>query len=47
MLDVTIEITDEDLVMTEHDKEKLNSLFTELEFRALGKRILGEDFSVN
>ena len=29
------------------DKEKLSQLFTELEFRSLGKRILGEDFSVN
>lgn len=47
ILDVPIEVTDEDLLMTEPDKEKLNSIFTELEFRALGKRILGEDFSVN
>ncbi len=47
ILDVPIEVSDEDLLMTAPDKEKLNAIFTELEFRTLGKRILGEDFSVN
>jgi DNA polymerase-1 len=47
ILNVPIEVSDEDLQMSEPDKEKLSQLFTELEFRSLGKRILGEDFSVN
>ena len=29
----------------EWDKEKLKQVFTELEFRTIGKRILGEDFT--
>lgn len=47
ILDVPVEVNDEDLLMSLPDKEKLSQLFTELEFRSLGKRILGEDFSVN
>jgi DNA polymerase-1 len=47
ILDVPVEVNDDDLLMSIPDKEKLSRLFTELEFRSLGKRILGEDFSVN
>ena len=44
ILDVPVEVNDDDLLMSIPDKEKLSQLFTELEFRSLGKRILGEDF---
>lgn len=47
ILDVPVEVNDDDILMSIPDKEKLSQLFTELEFRSLGKRILGEDFSVN
>ncbi len=46
-LDVDIHATDDELKMDEPDKEKLGAIFTELEFRTLGRRILGTDFSVN
>jgi DNA polymerase-1 len=46
-LDVDIHATDDELKMEEPDKEKLGAIFTELEFRTLGRRILGNDFSVN
>jgi DNA polymerase-1 len=47
ILDVPIEVTDEDLTRSKPDKEKLEPLFVELEFRTLGKRVFGEEFSVN
>jgi DNA polymerase-1 len=47
ILDVPINVEDEDLEMSEPDKEKLKALFAELEFRSMGRRILGDDFSVN
>lgn len=47
ILDVPIEASDDDLLMSEPNKEKLEQIFAELEFRSLGKRILGADFSVN
>lgn len=46
-LDVPVDVSDDDLLMSEPDRNKLSDLFTELEFRSLGKRILGENFSVN
>jgi DNA polymerase-1 len=46
ILDVPIQITDEDLLVDEPDKEALAALFAELEFRNLGKKILGDDFSI-
>lgn len=46
-LAVPIEVSDDDLKMDEPDKEKLASIFSELEFRTLGKRILGNNYSVN
>jgi DNA polymerase-1 len=46
-LNVPIEVSDDDLKMDEPDKEKLGAIFAELEFRTLGKRILGNDYSAN
>ncbi len=45
--DAPIEWKEEDFVLKEFDKEKLAAIFAELEFRTLGKRILGEDYSMN
>ncbi len=45
--DVPLEISEEDLVREEPDKDKLSEIFAELEFRTLGKRILGDNFNVN
>lgn len=47
VLDVPIDVSDEELAMCEYDKDKLAALFSELEFRSLGKRILGETYTVN
>lgn len=44
--DVPIEFHEEDLRMKEWNKELLREVFTELEFKTIGKRILGEDFTV-
>ena len=46
-LNVPIEVTDDDLKIDAPDKEKMGAIFSELEFRTLGKRILGFDYSVN
>lgn len=46
IVDVPITVDEEDLVRSEPDKEKLAEIFNSLEFRALGKRIIGEDFKV-
>jgi DNA polymerase-1 len=46
-LNVPIDVSDEDLKVEAPDKEKLSSIFAELEFRTLGKRILGLDYSAN
>jgi DNA polymerase-1 len=43
---VPVEFHDEDFRLKEWNKEKLKEIFAELEFRTLGKRLLGEDFSV-
>jgi DNA polymerase-1 len=47
ILDVPVEVSDDDLLLSEPDREKLSALFAELEFRSLGRRILGDAFSVN
>jgi DNA polymerase-1 len=47
VLDVPIDVSDEDLLMSEPDKAALAEIFAELEFRTLGKRILGDTYSVN
>ena len=46
-LNVPVDVTDDDLKMEAPDKEKLSAIFAELEFRTLGKRILGLNYSVN
>ncbi len=43
---VPVEFHEEDFKLKDWNKEKLNEVFTELEFKTLGKRILGEEFSV-
>ncbi len=47
ILDVPVEVSDDDLLITPPDKEKLSNLFAELEFRSLGRRILGDTYQVN
>jgi len=42
---VPIEFHEEDFKLKDWNKETLQEVFTELEFKTLGKRILGEDFS--
>jgi DNA polymerase I len=44
--DVPVEFHEEDFKLKEWNKEKLKEIFGELEFRTLGKRLLGEDFTV-
>ena len=46
IVDAPVTVDEEDLVMSEPDREKLAAIFAELEFRTLGKRILGDDFNV-
>lgn len=43
ILDVPVEFEPEKLLLEEPDKEKVKEIFAKLEFRTLGKRILGED----
>ncbi|HKO82316.1 MAG TPA: DNA polymerase I, partial [Chitinophagaceae bacterium] len=42
---VPVEFHEEDFKLKDWDKEKLKEVFTELEFKTIGKRILGEEFS--
>lgn len=44
---VPVVFHEEKFLRTEPDKEALTAVFSELEFRSLGKRVLGNDFSVN
>jgi DNA polymerase-1 len=44
---VPIEVTDEALKIDPPNKEEMGAIFAELEFRNLGRRILGTDYSVN
>ena len=46
IMDVPVEFHAEDFRLKEWNKEVLKDIFTELEFKTLGKRILGEDFNV-
>ena len=46
-LNVPISVEDDDLKMELPDKEKLSAIFAELEFRTLGKRIFGSDYTAN
>jgi DNA polymerase-1 len=47
LLDVPIDFDEEALRLESPDKELLEPLFAELEFRTLGKRVFGDDFNVN
>ncbi|MGJ8671554.1 DNA polymerase I [Rubritalea sp.] len=44
ILDVPVDTTFADLVLDQRDDEAVKSLFTELEFSALGKRLYGNEF---
>ncbi|HEY8387229.1 MAG TPA: DNA polymerase I [Parasegetibacter sp.] len=45
LTDIPVEFHEEDFRIKECNKEALKEIFTELEFKTLGKRILGEDFN--
>lgn len=45
--DVPVSFHEEDFRVKEWNREALNEIFTELEFRALGKRLLGDGFNVH
>lgn len=45
--DIDVEFDDHDLEVCEYDQEKVKDIFTELEFRGLGRRILGEEIVVS
>ncbi len=47
ILDVPIELDATALELNKPDKEKLGELFSELEFRTLGRRVLGDEFTVS
>ncbi|RYG21951.1 MAG: DNA polymerase I [Chitinophagaceae bacterium] len=47
ILNVPIAFDEAALLLEEPSKERLEPLFAELEFRTIGKRVFGEDFSVN
>ena len=42
---VPVEFHEEDFKLKDWNKEKLKEVFTELEFKTIGKRILGEEFT--
>lgn len=43
---VPVEFHEEDYRLKDWDKEKLKEVFADLEFKTLGKRLLGDDFSI-
>lgn len=45
--DVEVEFNEEDLVLSPYDGDKIKEVFTELEFRNLSRRVLGEEIVVN
>lgn len=47
IVDAPIEWNEDDFAIKEFNKEKLTDIFSELEFRTLGKRLLGEQYSTN
>lgn len=47
LLDVPIDFDEKSLRLESPDKELLEPLFAELEFRTLGKRVFGDEFNVN
>ncbi|MGX1753640.1 DNA polymerase I [Sphingobacterium sp. NPDC055346] len=46
LLDVPVELDEKALELEKPNKDVLEPLFVELEFRTLGKRVFGEDFSM-
>jgi DNA polymerase-1 len=44
--DVDVPFDPEDLTYCDPDKDKIKEIFTELEFRALAKRVLGEEITI-
>lgn len=46
ILDVPVKFDPSEMKVKEPDKEALGAVFSELEFRTLGKRIIGEDYSI-
>ena len=46
ILDVPVDFDEEALKREELDKEKLENLFAELEFKSIGKRVFGDQFSI-
>jgi len=46
LLDAPVELDEESLLINPPSREMLEPLFAELEFRTLGKRVFGEEFSV-
>ncbi|RZK53608.1 MAG: DNA polymerase I, partial [Pedobacter sp.] len=47
ILNVPVPFEEDKLILEEPSKELLEPLFAELEFRTIGKRVFGDDFSVN
>lgn len=46
ILDVDVPFEPENLKMCEPDKEKIKAVFTELEFRNMAKRVIGEEITI-
>jgi DNA polymerase I len=46
IVDVDVEFNEDDLIMCPPDTEKVKEVFTELEFRNLARRVIGEDIVV-
>jgi len=46
LLDVPVDLDEKALELEDPNREVLESLFSELEFRTLGKRVFGDDFSI-
>ncbi len=46
LLDAPVELEEEALELNQPNREALEPLFAELEFRTIGKRVFGEDFSL-
>lgn len=46
IIDAPVSFHEEDFKLGEWDRKKLAEIFAELEFKTLGKRILGDDFSI-
>ncbi len=45
LLNVPVKFHEEDFRLKEWDKEKLGKVFSDLEFKTIGKRLLGEEYS--